>query len=231
LQCALDLTLAMMTRESAEANVKSAAAARKPVNTYHHGDLRDALVQAAFQEAELGGPEAVNISALAKKLGVSQPAPYRHFADRDALLATITAEALRQFGAAMRESMGKPSKRSRLSCLAQATLQFGLRRNGIYRLMFASRSMANAPEGSELRIAATETFDLVLEALGPPAKGYLRERHALSIWTAVHGAVMLAEQGLLTGKAAQVGVEDLVEDLVKQTELALSLAIKAANGC
>jgi hypothetical protein len=43
--------------------------------------------------------------------------------------------------------------------------------------------------------------------------------------------VMLAEQGLLTGKAAHVGVEDLVEDLVKQTELALSLAIKAANGC
>ena len=42
---------------------------RKALNTYHHGDLRDALVQAAFQEAERGGPEAINISALAKKLG------------------------------------------------------------------------------------------------------------------------------------------------------------------
>jgi len=229
-QCLPDLTFAMVTRGTTEATVKSAAAARKPVNTYHHGDLRDALVQAAFDEAELGGPEAVNISALAKKLGVSQPAPYRHFADRDALLAAITAEAFRQFSAALRESIGRSSKRSRLSRLAHAALQFGLRRNGIYRLMFASRSMANAPEGSELRIAAIETFDLVLEALGPPAKGYLRERHALSIWTAVHGAVMLAEQGLLTGRAAHVSVEELVEDLVKQTELALSLAIKAANG-
>jgi AcrR family transcriptional regulator len=220
----------MMTRGTTGANVKAAAPVRKPVNTYHHGDLRDALIQAAFQEAELGGPEAVNISALAKKLGVSQPAPYRHFADRDALLAAITAEAFRQFSAALRESIGKSSERSKLSCLAHAALQFGQRRNGIYRLMFASRSMANAPDGSELRIAAKETFELVLEALGPPTREHLRERHALSIWTAVHGAVMLAEQGLLTGSAAHVGVEDLVEDLVKQTELALSLAVKAAGG-
>ena len=60
------------------------ASPAKPLNTYHHGDLRDALVQAALQEAELGGPEAISISALAKKLGVSQPAPYKHFADREA---------------------------------------------------------------------------------------------------------------------------------------------------
>ena len=67
--------------------------ARKSLNAYHHGDLRDALVQAALQEAEQGGPEAISIKALAKKLGVSQPAPYRHFADREALLAAVTAEA------------------------------------------------------------------------------------------------------------------------------------------
>ena len=75
--------------------------ARKPLNTYHHGDLRDALVQAALQEAERGGPEAVSISALAKKLGVSQPAPYKHFADREALLAAAAAEAFRQLNATL----------------------------------------------------------------------------------------------------------------------------------
>src|SRR6476619_1608166 len=94
--------------------------ARKPLNTYHHGDLRDALVHAAFQEAEQGGPEAINISALAKKLGVSQPAPYRHFADREALLEAVTAEAFRQFTATLREAIGKPSKQSKLSRFAQA---------------------------------------------------------------------------------------------------------------
>jgi AcrR family transcriptional regulator len=201
---------------------------RKAVNTYHHGDLRDALVQAAFQEAELGGPEAVNISALAKKLGVSQPAPYRHFADREALLEAVTAEAFRQFTVVLREAISKPSKQSKLSRFAQAALAFGLRRNGIYRLMFASRAKACAQKGSELHDAAVDMFDLLLEALEAPAVGLLRERQALKIWAGLHGVVMLAEQGLLTGQVAQVSREELVEDIVRESKLALSVAMKAA---
>src|SRR6201987_4983446 len=131
---------------------------RKPQNTYHHGDLRDALVQAALREAEREGPEAISIKALAKKLGVSQPAPYRHFVDREALLQAVTAEAFRQFNAVLREAIRKPSKRSKLSRFASAALDFGLRRNGIYRLMFASRTMACAEEGRELHIAADATL-------------------------------------------------------------------------
>lgn len=204
--------------------------ARKPLNTYHHGDLRDALVQAALQQVELGGPEAISISALARTLGVSQPAPYRHFADREALLTAVTAEAFRQFSAILRESMRKPSKRSKLSRFAQATLDFGLRRNGIYRLMFASRIMACAPKDSELHSAGMETFALLLEALEAPAVGLLRERHALRIWASLHGVVMLAEQGLLTGHVAHTSREELVEDMVEQTKLALMVAIEAAIG-
>jgi AcrR family transcriptional regulator len=203
--------------------------ARKPLNTYHHGDLRDALVQAALAEAELGGPEAISISALAKKLGVSQPAPYKHFADRESLLSAVTAEAFRQFSDVLRESIGKPSKRSKLSRFAQATLEFGLRRNGIYRLMFASRTKACAAKGSELHNAALETFALLLDALEAPAVGLLRERNALKIWAALHGVVMLAEQGLLTGQVAHISREELVEDIVEQTKLALSVAIEAAG--
>src|SRR3984893_1463665 len=153
--------------------------ARKPLNTYHHGDLRDALVQAALHEVELGGPEAVNISALAKKLGVSQPAPYRHFADREALLEAVTAEAIRQFSAILRESIAKTSKRSKLARFAEATLAFGLRRNGIYRLMFASRTMACSPKGGELHNAAMETFALLMEALEAPAVGLCVEGEPL----------------------------------------------------
>src|SRR5712671_2011443 len=203
--------------------------ARKPLNTYHHGDLRDALVQAALGQVELGGPEAISISALAKILGVSQPAPYKHFADREALLVAVTAEAFRQFSAMLREQIRKPSKRSKLSRFAQTTLDFGLRRNGVYRLMFASRVMACAPKGSELHAAAMETFKLLLEALEAPAVGMLRERSALKIWAALHGVVMLAEQGLLTGQVAHVSREELVEDIVQEAKLALSVAIKAAG--
>src|SRR4030081_2622732 len=201
--------------------------ARKPPDTYHHGDLRDALVQAALQEAEQGGPEAISLKALAKKLGVSQPAPYRHFGDREALLSTKNTKGVRQFWAMLREQISKPSKRSKLSRFAQAALAFGLRRNGIYRLMFASRTMACVSTGSELHVAAMETFALVLDALEAPAVGLLRERHALQIWAALHGVIMLAEQGLLTGKVANVTCEELVEDIVQQTKMALALAIKA----
>jgi len=202
---------------------------RKPQNTYHHGDLRSALIKAALREAEHGGAETVSIKALAKELGVSQPAPYRHFADREALLAAVTAEAFRQFSAMLRDAMAKPSKQSKLSRLAQATLEFGLRRNGIYRLMFVSRTVSCAAKDSELHAATNETFALVLEALEAPAVGYLRERHALKIWAALHGVVMLAEQGLFTGEAAHTTREELVEDFVSETKLALAAAIKDAR--
>ena len=200
--------------------------ARKALNAYHHGDLRDALVQAALHDVELGGPEAISISALAKRLGVSQPAPYKHFADRETLLMAVTAEAFRQFSAMMRAAIEKPAKQSKLSRFAQLTLDFGLRRNGIYRLMFASRTMACAPKGSELHSAAMETFELLVGALEAPAVGLLRERSALKIWASLHGVVMLTEQGLLTGQAAHVSVEELVEDIVAETKLALSIAIE-----
>jgi AcrR family transcriptional regulator len=204
--------------------------ARKPDNTYHHGDLRDALVQAALRDAELGGPEAISMKALAKELGVSQPAPYRHFADREALLQAVTAEAFRQFTAILREAIGKPSKRSKLSRLAQAALEFGLKRNGMYRLMFASRTKANAKKDSELHVAAYETLGLLVESFEAPAVGLLRERHAMQVWAALHGVISLAEQGLLTGEAAQMTRQELVEDIVQQTKAALSLAIEKAGG-
>src|SRR5437763_16337014 len=89
-----------------------------------------------------------------------------------------------------------PSKQSKLSRPAQATLDFGLRRYGIYRLMCASRTVSCAPRGSELNEATRETFALVIEALEAPAVGYLRERHALKVWPALHGVVTLAAQGL-----------------------------------
>jgi hypothetical protein len=116
-----------------------------------------------------------------------------------------------------------------LSRFAQAALDFGLRRNGIWRLMFASRTTACAPKGSELRAATMETFELLLEALEAPAVGLLRERSALKIWAALHGVVMLAEQGLLSGELGEISREELVEEFVDQTKLALSVAIKAAG--
>ncbi|MGY4291064.1 hypothetical protein ACVWXO_010330 [Bradyrhizobium sp. LM2.7] len=95
--------------------------------------------------------------------------------------------------------------------------------------MFASRTVSCAAKGSELHEATRETFALVIEALEAPAVEYLRERQALKIWAALHGVVMLAEQGLFTGEAAHATREDLVEDFVNETKTALAAAIKDAR--
>jgi len=58
----------------------------------------------------------------------------------------------------------------------------------------------------------------------------LRERHAMQVWAALHGVISLAEQGLLTGEAAQITRQELVETIVQQTKAALSLAIEKAGG-
>ena len=60
-------------------------------STYHHGDLANALVKAALELVEQGGAEAVSLRDLTQSLGVSRAAPYRHFEDRDALLAAVAA--------------------------------------------------------------------------------------------------------------------------------------------
>ena len=203
--------------------------ARKPRNAYHHGDLREALIAAALQEAEQGGAEAISIKALAKKLGVSQPAPYRHFADREALISAVAAEAFRQFSTELAGAIDKRGRRSKLSCFAQTMLEFGLSRNGIFRLMFGSRVIACAPEDSELHAATRETFALLVDALEAPAVGLLRERQALKIWASLHGVVMLSEQGLFTGQFAGTTREQLVEDIVTEAKVALAAAIEAAQ--
>jgi hypothetical protein len=62
-----------------------------------------------------------------------------------------------------------------------------------------------------------------------PAAGLVRERHALQVWAALHGVVMLAEQGLLSGKLAEITREQLVDDIVEQTRMSLTLAVQAAG--
>ena len=157
-------------------------------------------MQAALAEAEHGGPEAISIKALAKSSGSRSRRLTGILPTARRCCRRSTAEAFRQFNTIMREAIDKPSKRSKLSRLAQAALDFGLRRNGIYRLMFASRTMACAAMTASCTSPRTRHSCCLSESFEAPKVGLLRERHALQIWAALHGVVMLAEQGLLTGK-------------------------------
>ncbi|MBV9511686.1 MAG: helix-turn-helix transcriptional regulator, partial [Caulobacteraceae bacterium] len=79
------------------ASPEPAAPSVKAVDAYHHGDLRSALIAAAREALETAAPETVSLKALAARLGVSQPAPYRHFESREALLAAVAADGFERF--------------------------------------------------------------------------------------------------------------------------------------
>lgn len=105
------------------------------MSTYHHGDLRPALLAAAAQALEKDGPDGISLRELARRAGVSHTAPYRHFADRQALLAALAEEGFATLAA---ELDGKPWRDQ-----AVAYVRFALAHPARFRLMFA-RPMPDA---------------------------------------------------------------------------------------
>jgi AcrR family transcriptional regulator len=204
---------------------------RKRQKSYHHGDLREALLSAALKAATERGPESVTISALARELGVTAAAPYRHFADRDALLADVGERGFRACSALMRGALARDDGRSTLGRLAHAYKDFGLSQPGLYELMFASGIMAGCPEDAPLKLAAKECFELAVSGFDSGLDDCERLRIVLRFWAAVHGIVTLVKHGLLAGEGSEVTVDELVDGVVRDIELAAQRArIPAAVG-
>ena len=189
----------------------------RPGNTYHHGDLRRALVDAAMLEVERGGIETLSLSAIAKALGVSQPAPYRHFADRDALLTEVVTEGFTMFAAALKAAPRRAKGREALSRMAQAYLRFGLDHPGLYKAMFASHLLPQARDGVALQATASASFGLLVAAIEAPDTESA-QRMALGVWASLHGIVMLANQGMLQDRLVPIKLEQLVEDALPPGE-------------
>jgi AcrR family transcriptional regulator len=186
----------------------------KPADTYHHGDLRQALIKAALTKVDQDGPESISLAAIAKALGVSQAAPYRHFSDRDALLTAVAAEAFKLFVEALDAAIASTSPRPLLSRMCRAYVRFGVGRRGLYRLMFASTILGAAQDDSELKTIAKYSFNMLVDAIEPLPRPGARERRALKIWVGLHGIVMLACQNLLYDRDDIAALEGLVEDIL-----------------
>lgn len=165
----------------------------------------------ALSQVEQSGAEVVSFAALARELGVSQSAPYRHFQDRDQLLAAVAAEGFRIFIAVLRKSIADRSGKDALTAMAKAYVAFGDARPGLYQLMFASQILAAASEWDEVKIVARESFAVLVSALPPSPT---RRRVALRIWTGLHGAVMLNRVNLLEGDISDVSLTELIGDIV-----------------
>ena len=165
---------------------------------YHHGDLRQTLVRIARDQIAESGADAMSFVSLARLAGVSQPAPYRHFADRKALLEAVTTEGFEEFAAALTAAAAAGGREGALKAMALAYVAFGEANIELYRLMFASRLVPEAGTGGALETAAVEAFSLLCEALSPTTPADRIQEEAQLIWAQLHGLVMLKADGHVT---------------------------------
>lgn len=212
-------------------------------DSYHHGDLRNALVAAGLELSRAGGADAVVLREVTRRAGVSARAAYRHFADREALLRAVAQAALAEMGATIAESQsGVTDPVESLRRVGLGYLRFAWTEPGWFDVAFfamgepvgapgrtagtdpsaaaagARRSVVESPAG---RLDATP-FRLLQTALaGLVRVGLLRpdrtEAAALLCWSGVHGFATLSARGPLASLPRQIlevrGAR-LVDDLV-----------------
>jgi len=180
-------------------------AGRQPQRArYHHGDLRRDLLRVAREEISRDGADTVTLTSLARLVGVTQAAPYRHFADRETLLEAVAAEGFEEFAAALDDAAAaKPAPRNGLLAIALAYVSFGEANIELYRLMFASRLVPEAKSGSALERAADAAFDRLRKAVSAVSEGTGVKDDALLIWAQLHGLVMLRADGLIRRRLSQ----------------------------
>ena len=188
---------------------------------YHHGDLRQALLDAAVELLRERGPEALTLRAAARMAGVSQTAPYRHFKDRRSLVAGVAQEAFARMGhyigrAIQEGEPGLPALRRGM----KAYVQFAREHPAEYRVMFGPE-LAHREDLPQLNDTALAVFMLLrdgitrlhqrgLLAIGDAGLG------AITAWAALHGLSMLILDGQteVVGRSVEALVDDATEILV-----------------
>jgi len=187
---------------------------------YHHGDLRRALLDAALQVIETSSPKALTMREIAQRAGVTQAAPYHHFADKNAILAAVAEEGFSALGRALEEARANagPAPVDRLRALGVAYIRFGTTHRSHYRVMFGERLEGTWPES--LKTTANAAFaPVVEELLSIQATGSLVPGNLLRLavinWAMVHGVVMLWIDGACSGPVGDVGtIDEIAKDAV-----------------
>ena len=197
-------------------------AARSRKRAYHHGDLRRALLDEALALAAERGPSALNLREAARRAGVTEAAPYRHFRSKEALVAALAEEGfaalLERVRAALRRAPAAPA--ARLSALGVAYLRFALERPAHFRVMFG-RDLARSHGFRGLGQLAQACFaELMGEVSRAQRSGRIAGRDprpaALALWSALHGLASLQADGLLErqGLARGRGADALARGVV-----------------
>jgi AcrR family transcriptional regulator len=182
---------------------------------YHHGDLARALVTAALDVIAKRGPEAFTLREVAAAVGVTHGAAYRHFADKEALLAAVAEEGYRglaqKLASAANATLADPSPRGRIRALGGAYVEFAMARPAHYRVMWGPRVNEDGRFPS-LEVAISEAFALVIaEFERGQAKGAFRTDEpsrdlAIAFWVAAHGYIELVLRRRLKVKSEAIAV-------------------------
>lgn len=182
-------------------------------SSYHHGDLRAALILAARGALETAPPETIQLKALAQQLGVSQPAPYRHFSGRDALMATVAYDGFDRLLASLVATRDDGPAELALERLCLAYIAFGLSNRGVYRLMF-TRAVLSFPAADDVDLADA-SFEILAAEVARRVGSGRSAAVATTMWATLHGAVGLHAEGLLSGPHhCSVTVDDVAKEIV-----------------
>jgi AcrR family transcriptional regulator len=184
---------------------------------YHHGRLREALLAAARALISERGLAGFTLAEAAKRVGVTGAAPYRHFADRDALVAALAQEGFEHFNTQLGGAWdgGKPDPVAALRRRGEAYLAFARCEPGLYRAMFGDAGLLRRPGE---HAAARKAFDdlvratvEVLRFVHAPERG--AETLAVQIWAMSHGVADLMLAGHFLDDSHEPRQEPLQESL------------------
>ena len=168
----------------------AAPAKRGAEKPYHHGDLRNGLLEAARTILEEQSLEALTLRAVARKAGVSHAAPYRHFPNHESLLVELGVEGFGELKRDLGEAARAPGSESdRIANIGAAYMRFVVRRPALARLMFGAQ-LPHRDRFAELGAAADSVGTEIGNALSDPNLG-------LAVWSAVHGLAMLVLENVI----------------------------------
>ncbi len=185
--------------------------------SYHHGNLREALIEAALRLIRDKGPAGFTFAEAARAAGVSPAAPYRHFRDRDDLIAEVALRGFQAFAAALSAAWdgGRPAPLAALHRIGAAYLAFARSEPAAYSAMFESGlAVAQRPE---LSAAADRAFAILRDACEavtaalPAARRPPALMVALHIWSLAHGTAALFARGDAARRPLPMSPEDLLE--------------------
>lgn len=184
---------------------------------YHHGNLREALIDAALELIAEKGASGLTFAEAARAAGVSPAAPYRHFADRDALLADVARRGFEKFADHLSQAWddGRPNPRAAFQRLGHAYLEFARTETAYYTAMFesqvppdADRELARAGDRAlgVLREACEALIAELPEGKRPPAM-----MMALHVWSMSHGIASLFGRGDAARRKLPMNPDELLE--------------------